>query len=311
MKTFCIVLFALISILLFPDISLAWGPATHIHLGGAVLKNINILPSAMQALLAGYPYDFIYGSISADIIHGKKFTEYVKHCHNWHIGMKVLEAAKTDSQKSFAYGYLSHLAADVIAHNYYVPNQIIASFTTRLLKHTYWELRFDSYIDKSVWDIARKVAGEMHYDNDPILRETLADTLFSFRTNKRIFNGMLMMGRLKRWHETMDLISKRSQWILRAEDVKNYEKLALDAIFAFLIDGKKARCYRADPAGRKSLHVAKQIRKGLKELKRQGKITPCDYPDIFERLRPQFKKATFEEFGHLNLKDVIRSSELA
>lgn len=299
-------LFSVIAIILFiPEVSYAWGPATHINLASSVLHNLQVLPAALQDLLGSFRYDYIYGCISADIISGKKFVEYVKHCHNWHIGMNVLESARTDSQRAFAYGYLSHLAADVIAHNYFVPNQIIASFTTRTLKHTYWEMRFDAYADKSVWELARKVAKEMHRDNDPLLKETLDNTLFSFRTNKRIFNGMLMLGRLKRWHRAMDLISSRSQWVLTDEDVRNYNRLSLDNIFAFLIDGRKAICYGADPAGRKSLQTAGEIRKELKELKRKGKISPGDYPEIFEKLRPRFRQATFEEFGHLDLRDML------
>ena len=277
----------------------------HIDLASSVLNNLKVLPASLQTLLSNYRYDFIYGCISADIINGKKFVEYVKHCHNWHMGMKVLEKAKSDPQRAFAYGYLCHLAADVVAHNYYVPNQIIASFSTRTLKHTYWELRFDGYIDKSIWDLANRVAKEMHKDNDPILREILDDTLFSFNTNKRIFNGLLVMGRLKRWHKAIDLISSKSKWILTEEEVANYRKISLDSVMAFLIDGKKASCCKADPAGRKSLQVANEIRKELKEFKRMGRIRKEDYPEIFAKLKPEFKNATHNELGNLNLKDII------
>jgi len=303
---FILALFSLILLIFFmPDQSWAWGPAAHINLASAVLNNLQVLPGNIQSLLQTYRYDFIYGCISADIITGKKFIEYAKHCHNWHMGIKVLENAQRDSQRAFAYGYLCHLAADVVAHNYYVPNMIIASFRTRTLNHAYWEMRFDSYIDKSVWEIAKKVGSEMHKDNDPLLKQTLDNTLFSFATNKRIFNGMLMMGRLKRWHEAMDAVSARSKWTISEEDISTYEKITLDSMLAFLIDGKKAKCCKADPAGRKSLKAAHEIRKNLKELKRKGKIAEGDYPEIFESLRPKFREATFADFGQLNLKDIM------
>lgn len=305
MNRFFFCVFCLSGFLLIPDLCYAWGPAMHINLASVTLDNLQALPSHLQSLLGAYRWDYIYGCISADIISGKKFTEYVKHCHNWHIGMKVLENARSGSQKAFAYGYLSHLAADVIAHNYFVPNQIISSFNTRTLKHTYWEVRYDTFVDKSVWDIATTVAKEMHTDNDPLLKATLDKTLFSFKTNKRIFNGMLMVGRLKRWQKAMDIISSRSQWSLSAKDVENYKKLSIDAIFAFLIDGKQAICYKADPAGRKSLQTAKEIRKELRELKKRRIIEPKDYPSIFEKLRPSFKEATIKDFGHLDLKKIL------
>jgi len=303
---FLVILFVSI-VTLFADSEFcyAWGPAMHLSLASSVLNNLSILPLYEQTILATYPYDFVYGCISADIIHGKKFIEYAKHCHNWHVGMNVLDNAKSDSQRAFAYGYLSHLSADVIAHNYYVPNRIIASFDTRMLNHAYWEIRFDSYMDKSVWELADKVAKEVHRDNDPILRATLDNTLFSFGTNKRIFNSLLLVARLKRWHKTMDIVSARSNWKLDATDVENYKKLALDSTFAFLIDGKNAVCCKADPAGRKSLEVAAKIRKELKELKNRGKIANGDYKMIFEKLKPRFKEATFRDFGHLDLKELL------
>ena len=293
------------SVLLLPGLCWAWGPAMHLSLASSVLSNVNILPLNIQSLLRSFPYDFVYGCIGADVIHGKKFIEYVKHCHNWHIGMNVLDNARSDSQRAFGYGYLSHLAADVVAHNYYVPNKIIRSFNTRMLKHAYWEIRFDSYMEKSVWDLADKVAKEVHRDNDPLLRNTLDNTIFSFGTNKRIFNSLLMVARLKRWHAAMDLISARSRWTLDEKDVENYKKLALDSTFAFLIDGKKATCYKADPAGRKSLEIAGKIRKELKELSKNGKISKTEHAEIFERLRPRFKEATLGEFRDLDLKDFI------
>ena len=35
----------------------------------------------------------------------------------------------------FAYGYLSHLAADVYSHNHFVPVQLVTSFEARTLRH--------------------------------------------------------------------------------------------------------------------------------------------------------------------------------
>jgi len=291
-------------VLILPDLSYAWGPATHINLGNAVLHNLPLLPANIQGILAANRYDFLYGCISADVVHGKKFIEYAKHCHNWHIGEKLLNDSKTDSQRAFSYGYLCHLAADVVAHNYFVPNQIIASFTSRLLNHTYWEIRFDSYMDKSVWDTANKVAREMHQDNDPLMRATIENTIFSFDTNKRIFNSLLMVGRLNRWHRTVDLISSRSRWILTQEEIEGYQKTALDSILEFMTEGNKARCCCADPAGRKSLAVAHRVREHLKEMKRRGKISKEDYPEIFARLRPNFRYALTGEFKHLDLHDI-------
>jgi len=136
------------------------------------------------------------------------------------------------------------------------------------------------------------------------MRATIENTIFSFDTNKRIFNSLLMMGRLNRWHRTVDLISSRSRWILTEDEIEGYQKFALDSIMRFMIEGKKARCCRADPAGRKSLAVAHRVREHLKEMKRRGKISKNDYPEIFSRLRPNFRDAMTGEFSHLDLHDI-------
>src|SRR6185369_11919793 len=148
-------LLAVLVTLLLPDQAHAWGGGIHLQLGATVLSNLSALSPNLAALLAAHPHDFLYGCISADITLGKKFTHSMLNCHRWHIGQKVLHAARTDRQKACAYGYLCHLAADVIAHNYYVPYKIMRSFSTVTMKHTYWEMRFETFVAKEIWETAQ------------------------------------------------------------------------------------------------------------------------------------------------------------
>ena len=66
-----------------------------------MLENTRLLIPPARALLEAYPYDFLYGNISADIVVGKNLCEELKHCHNWKIGFKLLKRAETDSQTGF------------------------------------------------------------------------------------------------------------------------------------------------------------------------------------------------------------------
>jgi hypothetical protein len=68
-----------------------------------------------------YPKDFLYGSVAADISLAKKYVPEGRHCHHWHIGEEIFETAETERLRAVGLGYLSHLAADTIAHNFFVP----------------------------------------------------------------------------------------------------------------------------------------------------------------------------------------------
>jgi len=187
---FSILLFFL-TILLLPADAYAWGVGVHLQLGSHILSNLSILAPALQTLLTAYPNDYLYGCMSADITLGKKHTHYLNHCHSWRMGKKVLEAAKSDSQLACAYGYLSHLAADTVAHSYFVPFKMVRTFNTILLKHAYWELRLEAKVDPAIWELARTVARKNFQDNDRMLRSVLSDQMGASR---RISRGISRLG---------------------------------------------------------------------------------------------------------------------
>ncbi len=129
---------------LFPRDAYAWTPATHIFLGESVLANLVQLPEVVAALLRAFPYDFLYGSIAADTSMAKKYAPVGRHCHSWHVGQEIYDQAETDALKAFGLGYLAHLAADTVAHNYFVPRQLVVTSRTIALGHSYWESRFET-----------------------------------------------------------------------------------------------------------------------------------------------------------------------
>lgn len=137
------ILLLLLLICIIPANAFAWGVGVHLSLGSFILTAPDTLPAALQALLAAQPMDYLYGCVAADITLGKKFTHYLDHCHNWRVGKQILEQARNEgpAAEACAYGYLSHLAADTIAHNYYVPLKLSMTFNTILHNHAYWEMR--------------------------------------------------------------------------------------------------------------------------------------------------------------------------
>lgn len=278
-------------ILLFPHTALAWGPGFHLQLGSTILGNLQAMKPALAALLGEFPLDFLYGCIAADITIGKKFTHYLQHCHRWDIGLKVLRSAVTGQQRACAYGYLAHLAADTVAHNYFVPYKLMRSFSTLTMKHTYWEMRFEGVVDKEIWETGKRVSSEHFRVNDEMLRDVLSDTIFSFATNKRIFNSLLLLSRMEKWQEVLKTVSGSSSYVLEVSDLEEYTSLSEEAVLDFLSYGEKSRYFLADPTGERALATAEAVRKNLRILYKSGKISREQAFGQLEEMKPRLRQA--------------------
>ena len=274
---FTIILTALF-IVLFPGESFAWGPATHLDIGWKILNNTHALGPPIKALIDSFPYDFLYGNISADIVVAKNLVKEHNHCHNWKIGKKVLERAGSESQRAFAYGYMSHLAADTVAHNHFIPEMMVRSFSTVIHRHIYWELRFDALARRSIWELPEKIARRVHEDNDMLLNSVITGTPLPFKANKRIFSSVLNLHRVDSWHRMIDALSKRSVWALHRADKERWFALALERVEGLLKDFENAECLSFDPTGKKNLSEAVRARKRLKRMRRRGE----DYSEALE-----------------------------
>lgn len=264
---------AALILLLLPDCSFAWGPGFHLQLGTGLLGNLSPLPQAVAAVIGSFPNDFLYGSIAADITLGKKYTGYLLHCHRWSVARNLLDKAATDAQRACAYGYISHLAADTVAHCYYVPLSIMRSYQSVMLKHAYWEVRFDSFTPPEFWDLGRKIALEHFQENDDLLRREIAKTLFSFATNKKIFNSILLVSRLEKWQQLITAMNEVSRFQLDEDEKAEFASLTEQAVLETLTDVDSTRWLAADPTGEQALQAAESVRKNLRLLYQGGKIS--------------------------------------
>ena len=284
-------LFALFfMIMLIPESAFAWGAGVHLGTGLRVLAAPELLPQALQVLLAAYPLDYLYGCIAADITLGKKHTHHLEHCHNWRVGRKILERGKKSGPEAeaCAYGYLSHLAADTVAHNYFVPYRLALTYNTTFHNHAYWEIRADIGVKKETWKIAHQLAKRNNRHLDKVLSGTLSDTIFSFGTNKQIFNSMMMISRLNRWQKMVETISKHSRWTFDRAEHDEYMALGLEATQSILSD-EQSPYWNADPTGDRALTASNLIRKNMRLLWLDGKLEQEDSDLILKELRERFK----------------------
>jgi len=246
--------------LLLPDPLYAWTPGTHIYLGESVLANLSVLPAAAADLLRAFPFDFLYGNIAADSSIAKKYAPVGRHCHSWHVGQEIYDLARTDALRAFGLGYLSHLAADVVAHNFFVPRQLVLTSSTTGFGHSYWESRFERPLGDGFARTAKEVILLDHGPADAHLDEIIAPTIFSVKTNRRLFRGMVHLTESQGWQRAFQVAEKRSRWDLPTVDVERHLALSFDFIMALLAE-PDAEPRRLDPAGDIPLRTAKRMRR--------------------------------------------------
>ena len=271
------------AILLFPDQAWAWGPATHVYLGSALLQSLALLPPAVRLLIAAYPKDFLYGSVAADISLAKKYVPEGRHCHHWHIGEEIFEMAETERLRAVGLGYLAHLAADTIAHNFFVPRQLLLTSSSRALGHSYWEHRMDVQLGERFTRVAREVVMDHdHSAADALFDRVLSATLFSFSTNRRIFRGMIRFQDNDRWQTVFGTMLQNSRWVLPEDAVEQYLVLSFDYVVDYLGRRGEAIAAGLDPIGDENLGLSKRVRRlALKE----GKLSQ---PDVLFEMAENF-----------------------
>lgn len=251
----------LVLVALSPAPLYAWTPGTHVFLGDALLRNLSLLPPHIAELLAAYPSNFLYGSIAADTSIAKKYAEIGRHCHSWHIGLEIHDEAQDPALRTFALGYLAHLAADVVAHNFFVPRQLAVTSSTTALGHSYWESRIDTHIGDTWPRRARELLLLDHAPADAHLDRILSPTIFGTATNRRIFRGMVYVTDSDSWQRIFQLISEKSRWDLSDADVGRYLVRAFDYVVDVLNRWDKSEALDFDPSGDAPLREAKRVRR--------------------------------------------------
>ena len=268
-----VALLALGWLFLVPQEAAAWGPGTHVALGEALLASLYLVPPAIRTLLERYPIHFLYGSVAADISFAKKYVPEGRHCHNWHVGEEILGQADSEALQAVGFGYLAHLAADTVAHNLYVPRQLLLTSTSEALGHTYWEHRMDMHVGEIYLGKARRLVLDYdHGDADRMFSSVLSRTLFSFQTNRRLFRGMIRLQDDARWRQVFDRVLQNSRFDVPDPLVDRYTALAFDYVVDYLNARGESRPARLDPVGEVNLRRAKRER-------REVATTPGIAPD--------------------------------
>jgi hypothetical protein len=226
-----------------PTIADAWGPLTHISLGCQLLDlGPAIIPAGIYGVLKKYKKDYLYGNLSADIILGRRFQGFEANSHSWNVAWKLMDATESDRQKAFAYGYLMHLCADTVVHNI-KPNGVP-------FHHSLVEVRSDSLVDKKYRRKIKSLDKYMQKRHDLFLERRLESLIFSFKTNKRLFKGILLLSRLPNYTPVSNFIDSRFPYDIPLERIYKYRAASLEKMIDVINEGKKSKVLKTHPLGR-------------------------------------------------------------
>ncbi|BCS89261.1 zinc dependent phospholipase C family protein [Pseudodesulfovibrio sediminis] len=248
---------------IMPDQAFAWGPGVHLALGNSVLSNIGALPPLVAGLLGRHPNAFLYGCLSADIFIGKGTDFRPGHSHNWVTGFKLLKSAQDARVLAYGYGYLAHLAADVVAHNYFVPNAMVARNAGSKLSHIYVEMQADRCF-RAEHETALAVLRAPNRAPDDTLLSTMEKKRWPFLIKKQIIKGSLVFTGRKSWGRSLRLADRLLPGPLANRQFDEMYTLSENIVFDFLADPKQSPAVSYDPIGSRNLRVVRDLRAGAK-----------------------------------------------
>jgi len=260
---------AALVLLFFPVLALvlgaAWGPGHHLEFAELVhRRRLELLPKDVGQLIHEERAAYDYGNIAADIINFKAFGGAYSHCHRWGIIDDMRKLSTSKRQEAFVMGYLSHLAADTIAHNHFVPYHLARYARTKGLGHLYWELNADRFIPEDRWSRVSSLKNQDALEElDDLVNRTVPNKALSMGTNKAIFNHVLLVSERERWRGMMTRIHPMSQVTLEKGFLRMFQDAAVDRIRLALHPRGFRQIQCVDANGHAAQRKAMQVRRGL------------------------------------------------
>jgi hypothetical protein len=237
---------------------LAWGPGVHTVAALHALSHLSLILPSIAQIIANFPLEFMYGCLAADFFIGKGRKSRTGNLHNWEGGYRILKEAGDDREAAYAYGFLSHLSADVLAHNIVIPKMIRSNPNGIGMGHLYWEMKSDHLVGILYIRIARDLLRMDHKKCDQLLAMISGKAMRGLKAKKHLFaqsikmSDYVLMTRGK-------LFSEREVTMKRfLNDLVSMVAFSCRVVLDFLKHPETSPCLNYDPVGRKSLRIAKR-----------------------------------------------------
>jgi hypothetical protein len=253
-----IFLAAIMVVLFLADQAGAWGVATHVELTRMVLGDLAGLGSGLAGLILAHRREFISGNIMADVIMGKKFSRRRRHSHHWPAAKRLLDRAEDDRGRAFAYGFMTHLAADTVAHNHYIPELIRSTGSTVAMGHLYWEMRLDQLVRPEYRMLTVQLLRVRDARLKPLFAEHVYPQLMWFGLNQSVFTRVHRFANWQGFAKAVGICQDLSRWQLASDAFADYRDQARDRMIDLVRNGSDSKVTREDPNGHAALRLLKR-----------------------------------------------------
>ena len=234
----------------------AWGPAVHTVIACGVMEEISKILPAIARIIQSFPLEYIYGSLSADFFVGKGQKRKEGHSHNWETGVRFLGEVKDYREAAYAFGFFSHLAADVVAHNYFIPSLIHSSSTWRRMGHLYWEFMADNSVAPVYMKMAKDVLSMDQLGCEDQLKSAAGKSGNGLRARKHLFTQSIKLSDFLFCSQAPFFENRESRYQIPPEFLFFMIKLSYRLVKDFLTRPDSSPCLSHDPIGSQNLHLA-------------------------------------------------------
>lgn len=212
----------------------------------------------MAQALRIHPQGFLYGSLAADFFVGKGVRTTPLHSHNWSTGLRLLESGGNDIHMlSHALGYLAHLAADVVAHNYYVPNMLCLNHAHSTFAHVLVEVKADLRMETRSEE-TRELFALPHPKADKLLRLATEHSPLGFQLKKRLYSQSVKLGANEFLADNAAIVDKVLPQRVDEDYLLEMVQLSLAVVTDMLHDPFSSIAGELDPIGEKNLERARR-----------------------------------------------------
>lgn len=244
---------------LLPDNAYAWGPGVHLATANWVFANVALLPVIAARCITAHKDAFMYGCLSADIFIGKGCSVKPGHSHNWETGLTLLDSVHEPRLRAYALGYLSHLAADIVAHNNFVPTMMSATPGAGKLSHVYIEAQADRLVRWDTRNAVRLFESKHAHAADAKLRGATRAGKMPFLLKKHVFKKSMALVGCSSWRTSLSLCCHVVPQGQNPEFLAAMYDASLRSVVNVLNDPFNSPLTGIDPIGEHALKDAKAL----------------------------------------------------